>query len=502
MELNSNKDIQNRIWTIPVQSDQNSQIYPSTVNYGTKRTFPYVGLSHSMNFLNNNISTPPNEYNNINVISDYKNTNSIINSIPPHANYYNSSLNPHHQNKKTFSRQKQIYGENVLKTTYVVPTKKPMNILPIKYFHNNVITSNQIFNNNYFTDVTKIAPPRDNYNNEKNLTKTQIKQQPFKEYYTSITNVIPDTDIKLTSKRTVSPTISKINPNFTHTSFITSAQTPINNFMPEPVLNNPPITTNVIQATPVTIDTPIIKIDSIPYQTEEYKTTNYQNKNKSQTISYELKKEDSNANNININSNHLINEYLEKPPENITITTNSQIIYEDKKRNENINEEYYINSPDSEKPFEEIYHSYIPKSPILERRIDFFSPIQSPLSNFETLSQNEESTLYKLENELFNLETENESYKKQLQELEKYKFESSETKVSRKEKDKDKLSPLKEAFEEIVSIKAQLAELNELKLKIKELENLKIQVEQITSNKNKKKDIKSLGRLDKKRKNN
>ena len=70
------------------------------------------------------------------------------------------------------------------------------------------------------------------------------------------------------------------------------------------------------------------------------------------------------------------------------------------------------------------------------------------MSNFETLSQNEESTLYKLENELFNLETENESYKKQLQELEKYKFESSETKVSRKEKDKDKLSPLKEAFEE------------------------------------------------------
>ena len=55
-------------------------------------------------------------------------------------------------------------------------------------------------------------------------------------------------------------------------------------------------------------------------------------------------------------------------------------------------------------------------------------------------------------------------------------------------------------LKEIVSIKAQLAELNELKLKIKELENLKIQVEQITSNKNKKKDIKSLGRLDKKRK--
>jgi len=193
---------------------------------------------------------------------------------------------------------------------------------------------------------------------------------------------------------TVFPTISKINPNFIYASVttLTPAPTTITNFMLELVLANPHIITNVIQATPVSIDTPITKIDCIPYQTEEYKTTNYQNKNKSQTISYEPKKEDSNTNYIN--SNYLINEILEKPPENTTTTTNSEIICEDKKRNENINEEYYINSPDSEKPFEEIPHYYIHKSPIIERRVDIFSPIQTPLSNFEILSHNEESTLY------------------------------------------------------------------------------------------------------------
>ena len=90
--------------------------------------------------------------------------------MPSHANYYNSSLNHHHQNKKILSPQKQIYGENVLKTTYVVPTKKTMNIMPIKYIHNNMLARDQIFNNNQLANVTKIVPPQDNYNNEKNLT--------------------------------------------------------------------------------------------------------------------------------------------------------------------------------------------------------------------------------------------------------------------------------------------------------------------------------------------
>ena len=171
MELNySNKDIQNIIWTIPVQSDHNSQIFPSAINYGIKRAFPNAGLTHSMNFLNNNISTPPSTHDHTSVISDYRNTHLIINPMPLHANYYNSSLNPHHQNKKILSPQKQIYGENVLKTTYVVPTKKTMNIMPIKYIYNNMLTSDQIFNNNQLANVTKIVPPQDNYNKEKNLT--------------------------------------------------------------------------------------------------------------------------------------------------------------------------------------------------------------------------------------------------------------------------------------------------------------------------------------------
>ena len=80
------------------------------------------------------------------------------------------------------------------------------------------------------------------------------------------------------------------------------------------------------------------------------------------------------------------------PPEHTGITINSEIIYEDKKINNNINE-YYINSPVKEKPIEEIPHSFIHHSPLVENRINILSPIQSPLSNFETQSYNEESIL-------------------------------------------------------------------------------------------------------------
>ena len=45
-----------------------------------------------------------------------------------------------------------------------------MNIMPIKYIHNNMLARDQIFNNNQLANVIKIAPPQDNYNNEKNLT--------------------------------------------------------------------------------------------------------------------------------------------------------------------------------------------------------------------------------------------------------------------------------------------------------------------------------------------
>jgi len=125
---------------------------------------------------------------------------------------------------------------------------------------------------------------------------------------------------------------------------------------------------------------------------------------------------------------------------------------------------------------------------------DIFSEIQSPLSNFETQSYNQENTIYKLQNEILNLKAENEIFKKKLGELDKYKSEAAEARALKEQI--EQLSPLREQLAEMASLKAQLAELNELKMKVKELENLRGQLEQ-TNNKKKKK-FKSLGKKTKK----
>ena len=479
MDVNTNRYMQNRSMANPVQSYANSPIFQSTINYGTQSIFPNAGLSQSMKILNDNIPTQSTINNNINVLSDYRNGHLIMSQMPPQVKYYNRSLNPRQQYQKILSPPKKIYGHN-LKTSYIASPIKTINILPTKYIHNNPMVSNQIFNIDQFATVSKIVPPQDDYHNVKNFANTQIIQQPTKEYYSPITNVIPAIDIKRVSFADVTPITPVITPtpiaNFTQEPFTT--QTPITNITPAtPVMIETPIT-NITPATPAMIDTPFTKVESITYQTEEYKTTNYQNQNEPQSINYELEKKDPITGDGNFSSNYLIEELVEIPPEHTTTTINSEIIYEDEKRNNNIND-YYLNSPVKEESIEEIPHSYIHHSPIVENRINLLSPIQSPLSNYETQSYNEESILYKLENELFNLRVENESYKKQLQELERYKFEASETKVLREQV--EQLSPLKEQLEELVSMKAQLAELNDLKLKIKELENLRFQVEQITS---------------------
>ena len=327
-------NIQNRSMPIPAQSYTNSPIFQSTINYGTQSIFLNAGLSQSMNLLNYNISTQSAINNNINFLSDYRNSHLMVSQMPPQIKYYNRSLNPHHQKK--LSPQKKIYGKNNLKASYIASPLKTVNILPTKY------VSNQIFNNNRFATVSKIAPLQDDYHNVKNYANTQIIQQPFKEYYTQITNVTPAINIKPVSFADVTPITSNITPNLTLVPPVITP-TPIINFILEQVTTQTPIT-NITPATPVMVDTPITQANNITYQTEEYKTTNYQNQNKSQILNYEFKKDVQNTNTDNFNSNYITAEFIEMPPEHTGITINSEIIYEDKKINNNINE-YYINSP-------------------------------------------------------------------------------------------------------------------------------------------------------------
>ena len=156
----------------------------------------------------------------------------------------------------------------------------------------------------------------------------------------------------------------------------------------------------------------------------------------------------------------------------------------------NENQEYFINSDDNINneniPQENFNRSYILQSPLVKKKFDIFSEIQSPLSNFETQSYNQENTIYKLQNEILNLKAENEIFKQKLGELDQYKSEAAEARALKEQI--EQLSPLREQLAEMASLKAQLAELNELKMKVKELENLRGQLEQ-TNNKKKKKFI-------------
>ena len=478
MEFNSNQYSLNRNIITPVQSYQNSQIYQSNINYESQSTFPNTGLSQSVNLLNNNFPTQPNkEDNEINVLSDYRNTHLDINQINSGVEYYNQ---PNHyistnQNNTIVAPQKQVYTENIIKTSYTTsytaPTKIPMKVLPTKYLPNKIIEDNQAFN---IKEFAKVFPIKDYHNNLNTVSNTQIIQQASKEYFSN--NIIDTT------------------PN---------NPVPINN------VNSINEFTSIDNVNSIEGVTPITPITNISYATEEYKTTNYktQTQEEFQTVNYGLvdtkTKEDRNmniyANNENIiNNEYLINDYVEMPAEKKEITTNTEVIYENE--NKNINKEYYIKSPVHEESKESFPHAFIHHSPTIEKKanVNILSPIQSPLSNFETQSFNQESTLYKLENELFNLRAENESYKKQIQELDRYKAEAAQARELREQV--EQLSPLKDQLEEIASLKAQLTELNELKLKVKELENLRNQVEQMTSNSIKKRKFKTLGKKGKKTK--
>ena len=84
------------------------------------------------------------------------------------------------------------------------------------------------------------------------------------------------------------------------------------------------------------------------------------------------------------------------------INTNNEIYQVDN----NENKEYLINADENQNIYKENYdahydaHSYNQQSPLIKKKIDIFSEIQSPLSKYETQSYNQENTIFRLENEI------------------------------------------------------------------------------------------------------
>ena len=197
-------------------------------------------------------------------------------------------------------------------------------------------------------------------------------------------------------------------------------------------------------------------------------------------------------------TDNILSKVLVPNPADEIEETNSKILYN--KETQNKNKNYNLNSPAQVTPIEPIekeamIHQFIHNSPVIQKQLGVFSPIQSPLSNYETQSYNPQSdTIFRLETEVASLRAENEAFRKQILELNKLRLEAEETRLLKEQV--EQLSPLKAQVEEMVSMKTQLAELNELRNKVKELEKLRSEVEKINTDKKKK--FKSLGKKEKK----
>jgi len=178
-------------------------------------------------------------------------------------------------------------------------------------------------------------------------------------------------------------------------------------------------------------------------------------------------------NNIIINENDNLHQENEVKESNIDSYEESKSVLVSASNNN-----YFMNEPETNQVQDDnpIYHSYIYKSPEITYRKNLFSPIQSPLANYETLSFNGDENL-DIE-EMLKLKEENKMFKQKISDLEnKYTAEKAEAIKLRIEV--DQLSPLKEKMSEIDSLKAQLLELNELKAKLNQLKPFKPHYEEI-----------------------
>ena len=230
-----------------------------------------------------------------------------------------------------------------------------------------------------------------------------------------------------------------------------------------------------------TYSTPQISSESIQQNNDnvynsENKTDNYQiiNNNITEDNSYN---ENYNYDNTNIDvykaSDEIVPGYNDVSQENVTSQENKEIYQEPIETKNN----YLINSPNinEEKDRPPVYHSYIHKSPEITYNKNLFSPIQSPLANYETQSFNGDENV-NIE-EILRLKEENGRMKQKLQDLE-YKYQAETAQSNELRIQIQQLSPLKDKLSEIESLKEQLSELNLLKTRINELEAYKQNIEE------------------------
>ena len=414
---------------------------------------------------------------------------SQINQIMPE----NNVLYSQYRNNTISAPEQNYYSQTEISPSYTNQKILPTKYLTTTYLPTKVISSNQQYNHNTYSYAT-VSPMQNDYRTESVITNTNIIQEP-QTIYTPISTPISSTinapidNISYTSQeyiksdyqpltqiqtetQTYNYDLNNIATNeivdIPNTNYIDNIQSSSNEFVDIPQTNT--YTENITTTTDNIITNELVDIPQSNYA-EKIETT--------------------------ITDNILSKVLVPNPADEIE-ETNSKILYN--KETQNKNKNYNLNSPAQVTPIEPIekeamIHQFIHNSPVIQKQLGVFSPIQSPLSNYETQSYNPQSdTIFRLETEVASLRAENEAFRKQILELNKLRLEAEETRLLKEQV--EQLSPLKAQVEEMVSMKTQLAELNELRNKVKELEKLRSEVEKINTDKKKK--FKSLGKKEKK----
>ena len=355
------------------------------------------------------------------------------------------------------------YTENITTATDNIGTDEFVDIPQTNTYTENITTATDNIVTNEFVDIPQTNTYTENIiATTDNIGTNELVDIPQTNTYTE--NIIATTDNIGTNEFVDIPQTNTYTENITTTT---------DNIVPNELVDIPQTNTyteNITTTTDNIITNELVDIPQSNYA-EKIETT--------------------------ITDNILSKVLVPNPADEIE-ETNSKILYN--KETQNKNKNYNLNSPAQVTPIEPIekeamIHQFIHNSPVIQKQLGVFSPIQSPLSNYETQSYNPQSdTIFRLETEVASLRAENEAFRKQILELNKLRLEAEETRLLKEQV--EQLSPLKAQVEEMVSMKTQLAELNELRNKVKELEKLRSEVEKINTDKKKK--FKSLGKKEKK----
>ena len=439
------------------------------------------------NWMDRNILTPIQSYSNQNFNQDDLNNleSGVSSFLSPVPNYGNINFDfdqmtsnlkdidqyyTDYTSKTTSYPDNAIFMENKRKTIRANKIIRPKQFLPTKYLPTQYLTPKSDIKG--FAEVN----PINDYNKTANIESNPNIVQQINEYYTPNTNV------------------SYSNQEFNQIKYQTQEETQTTNYDLNDILgNNTNDINNMVGNTTTNINDIIYNTTTTDYNNiVDNATTNDFNKNED-ILAYFKSTEDNPTNTYNNIIDNDINKISVKEiaqiPQETTTKANPEVVYNLEPPKENNN--YEINIPIQNKFLEENFHSHIHQSPNIEIKNEVFSPLHSPLSNFDTQSYNQDMFIKTLENEKEpqNSKAENEALKKQMIELDKIKTEAN-VEISNIKKEDEQFSPRQEQGDEIISLKSQLAELNELKTKLEELEKLRVQIEQITSLKKQK--LKSL----------